>query len=430
MAKPRTALRVLLLAVALSTSAAMSLRPSDIFARDGTCGDPTFKKCSQAGFPDNFCCQPQSSCISLAGGTTILCCPDSDANQCNTIVPIVCNIDLQDASKNPKAVVKSTALTGKLPTCGSNCCPFGYHCDQGNACVQDDDQSKKPELPGSSSSAPAATSTAAVTSPATSTAAKTSGGASDTAAPQVGGNPEGSAAAGGSSFPTAAVVGGVIGAIVVIASIVAAIFICRHRRQQRQTSSRNSSASFGNFGPMTISAPISHASIQRSDFNAKHKDGPSPHPQAAAATPASHHTGGLGSNWSTPTQSNERRGDGRYDDGGDDPFRDVAPYYVARHRLLQRQQPQQPQPQQQPERRDSFTGSLVSADSRSHHDSAEIRPIRGMRHSRHLPRRGERQQSDGSESIAIGFEDPRRNTTWTDIQINAADAPPPPVRHR
>jgi hypothetical protein len=109
-----------------------------------SCADPSLSQCNQAGFPSNFCCKTGENCISLAGNTTILCCPDG--NDCTLIVNISCNIALQNVSSNPDASVKTTFLSGSLPKCGDQCCPFGYACDQDGNCSKDSDQSQKPTL--------------------------------------------------------------------------------------------------------------------------------------------------------------------------------------------------------------------------------------------------------------------------------------------
>ncbi|KAI1347481.1 hypothetical protein F5Y01DRAFT_318675 [Xylaria sp. FL0043] len=121
--------------------------------------------CLEDGLPNNFCCPTLSTCHVLAGNTTLLCCPGG--SDCSTIQPIVCNISLQDPAANPEAVVKTTALSATLPTCGEQCCPFGYSCNGNGNCVEDEDQSQKPIASISSSST-------AVPSSSTTTQASTS----------------------------------------------------------------------------------------------------------------------------------------------------------------------------------------------------------------------------------------------------------------
>ncbi|KAM0819575.1 putative Mid2 domain-containing protein [Seiridium cardinale] len=273
MTKSRGALRAWMLAAALSTSSsmAMSVRANALFARDDTCGDTTYSKCPQAGFPDNFCCKPNTSCIPLAGDTTVLCCPEG--SDCGVIAPIVCNVQLQDASTNPQAVVKTTALTSELPKCGSNCCPFGYTCDQDQNCVRDQDQSKKPEgAAGASSTAstPASTSaTTTKTSAVPATASATSTGEAATAAPANGedGDPTKAHAEGAN---TSAIVGGVVGGVIfLIAAVIGVVYLVwRHRKEQQRR--RASDQSFVSKAAM-ISNPIPQNTFTygRSDFIAR-----------------------------------------------------------------------------------------------------------------------------------------------------------------
>ncbi|ETS88007.1 hypothetical protein PFICI_01835 [Pestalotiopsis fici W106-1] len=256
MTRWRGVLRAWMLAAALSstisTTLAMSVPPSQIFARDSTCGDTSYSQCPQAGLPDNFCCKPGTSCIALAGNTTIVCCPDGD--DCSVIASIVCDVQLQNATSAPDAVVKTTALTSKLPTCGSMCCPFGYTCDADNNCAKDEDQSQMPEGAGDASSTASATGTTAASTGHASTAAPTAT-ATDSAA--AGAHTTGAASQGSSSDASdtaakehaeganvSAIVGGVVGGVVfLVAAIIGAVYLV-YRRRKQQESKRASDQSF------------------------------------------------------------------------------------------------------------------------------------------------------------------------------------------
>lgn len=285
----RGVLRAWLLAAALAalplTTHAMSIRPEQIFRRDDTCGgDTSLAKCTQSGLPDNFCCDAKGSeCVVLAGATTVICCPGGVAN-CAVIAPIVCDLKLQDAKTHPGAQVKTTVLTGTLSKCGANCCPYGYHCEDNN-CVMDEDQSKKPDG-ASPSKTPVSSSVPKPTSkPAASSTASASPGATVSAAPSSG-EPEEAAPGNGAS---AAIIGGAVaGGLMAILMVVAGVIVCRRRakRQEKQATERAPSALsmrsarhrdtksfFGCIGkpstgpPFHISAPIGN--VQRSDFNGK-----------------------------------------------------------------------------------------------------------------------------------------------------------------
>ncbi|KAI8954273.1 hypothetical protein F4801DRAFT_595686 [Xylaria longipes] len=384
--------------LAIASTSATSIRPNWVFERDDTCA-ANYKKCPQAGLPANFCCSTGSTCNLLAGGTTILCCPQG--SDCATIQPISCTISLQDPAANPKAQVKTTVLDGKLPTCGKGCCPFGYHCDANNAnCVMDTDQSKKPGQTSSApatishtSSVPSATSHTSISTSATATAI---GGSGQTPTPptetRVTDTPSSTAK---QTLNTAAIVGGVIGGLIALSLILAGIWLLRRKRRQAEVErekERDSTLSFGNIG--NISAPIPHADYhnQRLDFLAKAHGSSASSPTTTTTT--------------TTTQPIPHRF-----------FPPNSPYSASVFGF-------------------GRPGSAMTDRPRSHHASAEVGGLRNLtdRYSgasnAFAPRtpRGERLNSGGSESINI-FADPstvgsptdynRRDTTWTDFQHHA-----------
>lgn len=96
-------------------------------ARAATCPSSTPNSCQAVDpkLPGNFCCDSDKKCLSVDKSSSALCCPkDSD---CATIQIIDCNITLQ--ADGP---IWTTKLNDKLPTCGSQCCPFGYKCSNIN----------------------------------------------------------------------------------------------------------------------------------------------------------------------------------------------------------------------------------------------------------------------------------------------------------
>ncbi|KAI8962718.1 hypothetical protein F5Y11DRAFT_347232 [Daldinia sp. FL1419] len=310
---PRKALH--LAAVLATTASATYIRPNILFERaDSTCA-ANFTKCGISGLPDNFCCEPDTSCIALAGNTTVLCCPKGKT--CNKINPITCDLALQDPVANPEAEIKTTALDGILETCGTGtCCPFGYHCD-GTICVKNTDQSKKPETqsgsPSTSTAAPTSThasasktttvavseitsATSSPTSPAESTAEPSSEPITEAPPPSTTGTAD-----------TIKIVGGVIGGVVGFVLVILAVILVRYKRKkqlqrQEQLHRHDSTSSFGNI----ISAPVPHATYpnERLDFLAKQPQSGSPRSFApssptAVASPGSHRKpdegyGGLG----------------------------------------------------------------------------------------------------------------------------------------
>ncbi|KAI1845278.1 hypothetical protein JX265_005433 [Neoarthrinium moseri] len=270
----------------------MPTRASELFERDGTCA-ANWSKCSQSGLPDNFCCAAKNKCIPLAGDTTILCCPEG--SDCNIIEPIVCNVQLQNATTNPEAVIKTTALNSQLPTCGNSCCPFGYSCedsDDGKICVQDVDQSQKPAESGSGSSA---TSTHTSSSPATSTGAPAasathSNDGSITSPEAPAGDVNEPAPENGANV--SAIAGGVAGGIVGLAIVGVIIYGCVARRKKNQAESkrrRESDRSLVSEDALKISAPMpnqQYNNLGRSDFIARTN-------ASAQSTPSAANEGGF-----------------------------------------------------------------------------------------------------------------------------------------
>lgn len=181
------------------------------------------------GLPDNFCCPSNSSCISLAAGTTVLCCPDGE--DCSNVQAssFTCDISAYNATAFPTAVVHTTNLTGQLPTCGSNCCPYGYSCSGDTLCVRDKDDSL----------------ITATSSPSTTTAATASitatgvfvGGTSTTAPTTNSPASDGDASSSSTKKRTIGIAAG--SAVAGIAGITAFIMIAwvRRRRRRRATES-------------------------------------------------------------------------------------------------------------------------------------------------------------------------------------------------
>ncbi|KAI6082117.1 hypothetical protein F4821DRAFT_220444 [Hypoxylon rubiginosum] len=428
---PARALR--LAAVLAATVSASFIRPSALLSRaDETCAADNFTRCTQSGLPDNFCCETGSTCLVLAGATTILCCPDGST--CAKISAITCDITLQDASSNPAAEIKTTALDSELAKCGDQCCPFGYRCD-GTICVKEDDQSQKPAPKSTGTSTPASTPTPTPTPTADPTASATvSVSGITTAAPSTTETPAPSTE---STSNTVKVVGGVIGGVVGLVLIVVAVIVCRFKRrkqqrEQQQAAGQNhqlrrhnsSTSSFGNI----IGEPKPHPiyANDRIDFLAKQ----SSETGSMASSPYGHlqrpHTP------QTPRQQGDER-----DFGFMPPNSPYSPY------------------SRRPD-------STISDAPRSYHQSAEIGGLAGLRsltnwkpnHQKTAAEdylsvrltppasasrdRERRQPSGGSESINI-FADPvtfggrptSTATTWSNIQQRAdrnTVVPPPPRR--
>ncbi|KAI0175614.1 hypothetical protein GGR52DRAFT_319561 [Hypoxylon sp. FL1284] len=415
-----------------ATASASSIRPDMLLSRaDETCAADGYARCAQTGLPDNFCCETGSTCLVLAGNTTVLCCPKGSA--CAKISAITCDITLQDASVNPAAEIKTTALDSELEKCGTQCCPFGYHCD-GTICLKNDDQSEKPSPAPKPSGTSTAASSTRTSNPTSSTTVAVSGITSS--APSTSETPAPSTE---STSNTARIVGGVVGGVIGLVIIIVAVVVLRFRRRKRERREvgqkhelqrhNSSTSSFGNI----ISAPVPHAEYpsQRIDFLAKRS-------QASGSTRGTATITTATPSMSSPITSSQaqRRPQRDAEDDDDDAYErgfgfmpPNSPYSAFARRP---------------------DSALLDA-PRSYHQSAEISGLRSLtdwrpNHSKSSADdylspapapltaasssrdrdRERRQHSDGSESINI-FADPitfggrptSAATTWSNIQKRA-----------
>lgn len=415
----RPPLRALLLAAILATSSSATyIRSNLVFQRADVCGgDANLSRCSQTGLPDNFCCSKGTKCIPLAGDTTVLCCPEGST--CDSISPIVCDLGLQDPTTNPNAAIKTTVLDGKLETCGSQCCPYGYSCEDGS-CTMNKDQSKKPEGAAASPS-PSSTKTpqtsSSSSSPSSASSSKPTSTASKGEVGTVEPTPGEDTHPASASFPTSTVVGGVVGGIAALIGITVLLMLFRYKRQQAAKKRHDSTSSFGNI--ISAPQPITGFANQRQDFLAKATS-----TSSAATTP-------------TTNQTQERFHNNHYH------HNQYSPPFLS--------------PQQPYSSRNEMT-EQATLSPRSHHPSAEIGGLGsglGLRdltsYNRYsggsgsgsgggfslgvppMTPRGRRKHSGGSESINI-FADPSTvgdysgvrdttYTTWTNIMADGEKTP-------
>ncbi|KAF6841155.1 hypothetical protein CPLU01_00716 [Colletotrichum plurivorum] len=280
MARLRKCTRTVLLSLLFAYAHAASL-PA-VFQRQETCAAEGFSPCNN-GLPSSFCCKQGTTCIPLAGNTTVLCCPEG--SNCDRISAITCNVALQDPETHPDAVIKTTALKSKLEACGTQCCPFGYSCNGANQCVRKADQIEKPsELPSAElpTSTPGPTSSLPIPTVIPTTIATS---AAETATESVTQSPSSPAQQDGgdkeddnkneSTFPTAIVIGVLCGVLAGVGLGVALLlFLTRRRRRnaavktERKRSNggprpSTSTSSFGNIISEPI--PISDSAL-RTDF--------------------------------------------------------------------------------------------------------------------------------------------------------------------
>jgi hypothetical protein len=291
----------MMLLVILATAQAASI-PS-YFRRDDVCHGRASDNLSQCpdGLDAGLCCSEGQTCVTLAGGSTVFCCPVS---VCQRIKPIPCNVNLLNPAQFPNVFIKTTALKAALPKCRGNCCPFGFSCNAEGDCDMDEDQSQRPrDLPESERPSATAAPSSAIITP---SIIPTTIGSRPTAAPTSTGSPASEEQQGSDDndkkddpMPTAIIVVSVLGGLLVIVSVAVGVvmFLARRRRKdapslRHMSETKHSGAgfrrpststsSFGNF----ISEPIlNQGPPLRSDFILK-----SP---ASAATRASTRLSGL-----------------------------------------------------------------------------------------------------------------------------------------
>ncbi|KAH6685369.1 hypothetical protein F5X68DRAFT_210025, partial [Plectosphaerella plurivora] len=271
--------RATMLLAMFATAQAVSI-PS-VFRRDDVCYGRVSDNLTQCpdGLDSGLCCSEGQTCVSLAGGSTVFCCPTS---VCQRIKPIPCNINLLDPSQFPTVFIKTTALKAALPRCKSNCCPFGFSCNADGYCDMDEDQSQRPrDLPESEQpSATAIPSSAIITPTIIPTTIVSSASASPTspASEEQQGGDDGDKK--DDPLPTAIIVVSVLGGILVLVSVAVGVVMFLARRKRKDAPSprhisdlkhphapfrrpSTSTSSFGNF----ISEPIlNQGPPLRSDF--------------------------------------------------------------------------------------------------------------------------------------------------------------------
>ncbi|ESZ92170.1 hypothetical protein SBOR_7427 [Sclerotinia borealis F-4128] len=239
---------------------------SNIFER-ATCPESSYVQCTNTGLPSDFCCPSTSTCISLAQNTTLLCCPSG--SDCSTIQPITCDVTQQNITAHPENTLKTTALKETLEKCGSNCCPFGYTCVNGN-CNMNADQAES--VPGQQQSSAVSSVTSSIATSSSTKATSTANTPSSTITPL-----STSATSSTSTpitiipktsekFPIDAILVGFFPGLA-LGVLLALLGVCCIGR--RKASHRKSGSSFGN-----ISDPVPTSDV-RTDFLRKMPQTPS-----------------------------------------------------------------------------------------------------------------------------------------------------------
>lgn len=379
----------MLAAFAASSVSAATLNARSLFVREEICGgNANLSQCTDSGLPDNFCCGKTDTCLLLAGKTTVLCCPAGSS--CASINPIVCDLGLQDASQNPGAAVKTTVLNGKLETCGTGCCPYGYRCENG-ACKRNADQSQPP---AGANPAPSSTTATTKSSSPTSTPKPSTTGSSGAPATTSAVSNDDTQSTEQSGTPVGAIIGGVVAAILAIAALIGLLVWLRKRKNKKnELEHHDTTSSFGNTIVVSAPQPIDGYPTMRQDFLAK------------SSTKNSMASSTLGS-----------------------PF---APSFGSG-----RPSPKFSQPYSRP-----TSDEVSQSDARSYHHSAEIGALRnGARRNLtsdpftsppRTPENKARQESGGSGNINIYVEGPsppgssRSKMTSVSTKARGAPARPP-----
>lgn len=179
--------------------------------------------------------------MSLAGDTTVMCCPEG--RDCDGLGPITCNIRAQDAEKDHTLPLKTTVFDVELEKCGDDgCCPFGFTCgngDDGKECQKDEDQSKRPgedkDEDGDDEPRTATTASTATSEPTTEPSNPSSTTDANPTSTNEGPSPD-EASSGDSGPDTTSIVGGVVGACAVLLIVAVILFICVRKRANRRPS--------------------------------------------------------------------------------------------------------------------------------------------------------------------------------------------------
>jgi len=100
------------------------------------CIDSTYTRCSNPNLPSSFCCDATAFCLSVAENSTAICCPEG--LDCTLIQAITCDISQLNVLLTPESAIHTLNLNSTLPSCGSECCPFGYTCRSAGSCALDD----------------------------------------------------------------------------------------------------------------------------------------------------------------------------------------------------------------------------------------------------------------------------------------------------
>ncbi|KAJ5915806.1 hypothetical protein N7454_010947 [Penicillium verhagenii] len=282
----KRSLALFLLTILVSAEQTHAFNEFGIFPRSDAC--PTSYDSCGGNVPSDFCCPSTSTCLVLDNDTTALCCPSGSS--CDYISPITCDIQEQNATAYPKASVKTTLLGDSLPTCGDECCPFGYTCENDNLCHMTNTTTTSTTTASSTSAPTTSTSTSVSTTTELSASGATftavSSGSSVSAASVNADSTSSSnstTATACAAFPSKAVVAGFFPGVLFGAFAALLISTCiRHRAEKKhlaeidqdtKASAHNWSSRSSSGAVLGISSPIaSEDASYRTDFLLRNPD--------------------------------------------------------------------------------------------------------------------------------------------------------------
>lgn len=231
----------------------------DLFVRaNSECVTSNYSPCNIGSLPANFCCPSAQKCIAFNDDKSAICCPAGQ--DCKTIAPLSCDISKQNATLSPASQLHSTDLTGTLATCGSQCCPKGYTCQNGNCAMAASSSSSSTLASQASSSASGSASTSKPTST-TAEGAKSTSTSTPSSSPQ---NSTSTTPHNNNFAAPGILVGLLVGLLAGAAITIAIICICGRRRVK--AAKKSSGGSVFSSPTAAISDPIYQNDHPRTDF--------------------------------------------------------------------------------------------------------------------------------------------------------------------
>ncbi|OJD16827.1 hypothetical protein AJ78_03017 [Emergomyces pasteurianus Ep9510] len=98
-----------------------------VLQRDSkSCPIAGYSRCEDPQAPPNFCCPPNTVCITLNTAASMICCPVG--TNCFNSTRNTCDPRAYDPDLNPQALAKTRRPDIEVPKCGNKCCAPGARC--------------------------------------------------------------------------------------------------------------------------------------------------------------------------------------------------------------------------------------------------------------------------------------------------------------